>query len=65
MIFKGTLFNEFGHVGIVSKETNHSITIIQQNSGQFGNTRATFLLEKSKEKWLIDSKRVLGWLRKK
>lgn len=65
LIFKGTFFNKFGHVGIVSNVTSRSVTIIQQNSGQFGHTRETFLLEYSNGKWLIQNKRVLGWLRKK
>lgn len=35
LIFDGTTYNKYGHVAIVSKVTNNSIEIIQQNPGPY------------------------------
>jgi surface antigen len=64
LIFTGTLFNQYGHVAIVSKVTENEIEIIQQNLGPFGQARETFKLLKEENKWRIGNDRVLGWLRK-
>jgi surface antigen len=61
IIFDGTLFNEFGHVAIVSKVNRSNIEIIQQNSPK---TRENLHLKNTKGKWLIKNKRIKGWLRK-
>ena len=64
LVFKGTSFNKYGHVAIVSKVTKDRIEIIQQNPGPFSKSRETFLLSHTNGKWEIKEKRVLGWLRK-
>jgi surface antigen len=64
LIFDGTIFNKYGHVAIVSKVTDVEIEIIQQNAGRYSKTRNTFSLEQKEGKWVIDNKRILGWLRK-
>ena len=65
IIMDGTLFNKYGHVAIISKVTDIGIEIIQQNPGPFSPSRETFDLRRTKDdKWKIDNKRVLGWLRK-
>lgn len=64
LIFKGYLFNKFGHVAIVSKVTNNQIEIIQQNPGPFSSSREIYDLENKNEHWKIDNNRILGWLRK-
>jgi len=61
IIFDGTLFNEFGHVAIISKVNKNNIEIIQQNSRK---TREMFPLKNIKGKWLIKNRRIKGWLRK-
>jgi len=61
----GTIFNKYGHVAIISKVTNNTIEIIQQNPGPFSPSRETFDLNRTKDdKWIIDNERVFGWLRK-
>jgi surface antigen len=64
LIFKGTMFNKYGHVAIVSKVTDREIEIIQQNPGQSAQSRKTISLNKQGDKWQIKEKRILGWLRK-
>jgi len=65
IILKGSLFNRYGHVAIISKVTTTAIEIIQQNPGPFSPSRETFNLSKTKDnKWYINNERVLGWLRK-
>lgn len=64
LIFKGTVFNKYGHVAIISKVTNDKIEIIQQNPGPFGHPRVTYNLKFENNKWEIENERVLGWLRK-
>ncbi|MDQ7917393.1 CHAP domain-containing protein [Mesonia sp. MT50] len=65
LVFDGHTFNKFGHVAIISKVTENKIEIIQQNPGAYSKSRENFTLENKKEKWKIQNKRVLGWLRKK
>ncbi len=64
IVLKGTTFNKFGHVAIISKVSENEIEIIQQNPGAFGSSRKTYSLEYKKGKWKIKNERVLGWLRK-
>lgn len=61
VVFDGSVFNEFGHVAIVSKVTDSEIEVIQQNCGT--NTRETFSLMKQSGKYEIQNDRMLGWLR--
>lgn len=62
VIFDGSSFNNYGHVAIVSKVKAYNIEVIQQNVGT--KTRASFKLRKVGDKWRIESKQALGWLRK-
>jgi len=65
IIMDGTIFNKYGHVAIISKVTDKTIEIIQQNPGPFSPSRETFDLKITEDdKWKIDNDRVLGWLRK-
>lgn len=64
IIFDATLFNKYGHVAIISRVTDNKIEIIQQNPGPNGKSRETLKLSKKNDVWVIDNKRVLGWLRK-
>lgn len=63
IVFSPSVLNRFGHVAIVSKVTGNDVEIIQQNPGPFGSTREIFNLNQT-DKWEIDNKRILGWLRK-
>jgi surface antigen len=64
LIFDGTVHNKYGHVAIISNVTENEIEIIQQNPGQFGKSREIISLDKANEKWKVNNKRILGWLRK-
>ena len=64
LIFRGTTFNKYGHVAIISNQTEKEIEIIQQNPGIFGKSREKYNLIKENGKWKIDNDRILGWLRK-
>ena len=58
-----TTFNSYGHVAIITKVTDNSVEVIQQNVGL--ETRGEYKLSKTGDKWKIDSSHVLGWLRMK
>lgn len=64
LIFKGNLFNKFGHVAIISKVTNQEIKIIQQNPAPFSGSRENISLSNKNNKWKLDNSEILGWLRK-
>ncbi|MCF8332043.1 MAG: CHAP domain-containing protein [Bacteroidales bacterium] len=64
IVFKGTTFNKYGHVAIISKVLNDQIEIIQQNPGPLAHSRRNIDLFKKGRKWKIDNHLVLGWLRK-
>lgn len=64
LIFAGTIFNKYGHVAIISNVTDKEIEIIQQNPGSFSKSREIFSLNSKDGKWIINNKRILGWLRK-
>ncbi|MFO0506487.1 MAG: CHAP domain-containing protein, partial [Chryseotalea sp.] len=64
LIYKGTVFNKYGHVAIVSRVTDDEIEITQQNPGPYGQSRETYDLKFEKDKWKIDNDLILGWLRK-
>ncbi len=65
IIMKGSIFNKYGHVAIISKVNNNEIEIIQQNPGPYSPSRDSFKLSKNEEgKWKIKNERILGWLRK-
>lgn len=64
LIFDGSMFNQYGHVAIISKVTDMEIEIVQQNPGPLGKSRETIALENTNGTWVIKNKRVLGWLSK-
>ncbi|MCI4669043.1 MAG: CHAP domain-containing protein [Bacteroidia bacterium] len=64
IVFKGHLFNRFGHVAIVSAVSEDSIEIVQQNPGPFGKSRKSILMVQVDGKWEVKNNGVLGWLRK-
>ncbi len=64
IVYSQSLFNEYGHVSIISKVSETDIQIIQQNAGPFCKSRETYRLTKVNGKWYIENKRILGWLRK-
>lgn len=62
IVFDGNLFNQYGHVAIISKVNEDEIEIIQQNVGK--HSRDILMLNFSNNKWKIKDASVLGWLRK-
>lgn len=64
IIFKGSIFNRYGHVAIISNVNSDEVEIKQQNPGPYANSREKFNLKNTNNKWFIDNDRVLGWLRK-
>ena len=52
-----------GHLAIVSNIYDGAFEVIQQNAGPFSNTRALFGCGDYGNKYKVDNKRVLGWLR--
>jgi surface antigen len=65
VVFDGTLLNKYGHVAIISRVNDHEIELIQQNTGQLGQSREVIKLNKQAKKWKINHRYLLGWLRKK
>lgn len=64
IIFDGTVFNQYGHIAIISNVTHDEIEIIQQNPGPSGSSRAKYDLDYHQGKWIIKNNTVLGRLRK-
>jgi len=64
VIMDKTIFNPYGHVAIISNLNDSIVEIIQQNPGPFQPSRLTFGLSKTQNKWHINEKRIIGWLRK-
>ena len=64
IVFKGTLWNRYGHVAIISKVTETEIEIIQQNPGPFSSSREKIALVNQNNNWKINNDRISGWLRK-
>ncbi|HMC97264.1 MAG TPA: CHAP domain-containing protein [Flavobacteriales bacterium] len=62
LILDGSGGNPFGHVAIISRVEDGEVEVVQQNTG---STRNTYDLDRVNGLWRIDSKRVLGWLRRK
>ncbi len=60
VVFKTEGINIFGHIGIISKVTDTSIEMVQQNYGT--KTRITYDLKKIFGRYYMDDKEVLGWL---
>lgn len=64
LVFNKTSWNPFGHVAIVSKASDESIEIVQQNVGGKDDTREILDLSRFGGKWKVNSDSVRGWLRK-
>ena len=65
IVYKGTLYNEYGHVSIVSQVFENEIEIIQQNPGPMSPSRERIPLIKTADgRYQIDHSLILGWLRK-
>lgn len=62
LVMDKSLFNNFGHVSIISKVSDASVEVVQQNVFLF--TRENYDLKFIEGKWIVDNKRVLCWLRK-
>jgi hypothetical protein len=65
LVYAGSSGNPYGHVSIVSQVLENEIEIIQQNPGIGAPSRVKFNIIKENQKYRIDSKRILGWLRMK
>ena len=63
LVFGPSLLNPYGHIAIVSDVKNDRLEIVQQNPGPFSNSREIFKLSNSSGSWIIENRRVLGWLR--
>jgi hypothetical protein len=63
LIFKGTVFNRYGHVAIISELKENKIEVIQQNVGS--TSREEYSLEYKNNNFRIEHPGILGWLRKK
>jgi hypothetical protein len=64
LVLSATIFNSYGHVSIISKVTDDEVEVIQQNPGLLSDSRETYTLSFSQNKWTIENKRIFGWLRK-
>lgn len=64
LVYQASWYNRFGHVAIVTKVTENTISIIQQNAGPFSSTRASYNLTKENDRWKIEDSKIAGWLRK-
>lgn len=64
VVFAPWLLNRFGHVAIVSQVGPDFVEVIQQNAGPFGATRERYPLRVQDGKPVIDTPRLLGWLRR-
>jgi hypothetical protein len=62
LVFRATPDNRYGHVAVITTVWTDSLEIIQQNTGLA--TRRAIPITFSKNRWEIQDKRVLGWLRK-
>lgn len=65
VVFDGTIWNQYGHVAIISAVTDNEVEIIQQNPGPYSSSRDKFELIRAGEVWEIKDSELLGWLRKK
>jgi hypothetical protein len=63
LIYKGNMFNLYGHIAIISNIFDSEIEIIQQNPGPFTKSRENVLVEYKNGLWNIKKSRIIGWLR--
>ncbi len=62
VVFGPSHLNPFGHVAIISKVTDSSVEMVQQNVAK--NTRATYRLQSYNSYYNIAEPDILGWLSK-
>lgn len=62
LVFNATSDNKYGHVAIISTIWQDSLEIVQQNTGL--QTRRVIRYSFVQNRWELQDKRVLGWLRK-
>lgn len=65
IVLDKSMSNPYGHVAIISDVQPTTLEIIQQNPGINGSSRATYNLSMRENRWFIENKRTLGWLRMK
>lgn len=63
LIWKGSFWNPYGHVAIISEVNAQNLTIVQQNAGPFGNSQEKIGLNNENGNWEIEESAILGWLR--
>ncbi len=63
LVFDGHLGNKYGHIAIISKVSENSIEIIQQNAGPDAPSREELKLVLINDRWKVMNRRVLGWMR--
>jgi hypothetical protein len=64
LVFGPSLLNRYGHVAIVSRVSDSSLEIVQQNPGPLGSSRQRLRLSWDGSHWRCQNSRVVGWLRK-
>jgi len=63
IVFDGTIWNEFGHVAIISAVEADQIQIIQQNPGPSAASRIYIDIDISEGNYTVGRSDCLGWLR--
>ncbi len=63
LVFDATMFNQYGHVAIVSRVGESELELIQQNPGPLASSRAVVGLKQIDSKWEIEDAKLWGWLR--
>lgn len=64
LVFDGNVWNEYGHVAIISEVGEEDIEIVQQNPGPGAESRIRIGLTMEEGRWKIARGDALGWLRK-
>ncbi len=63
LVFDGHLGNKYGHIAIITAVTENDIEIIQQNPGPTEPSRKRIGLKKNGDRYVVEDKHVLGWMR--
>lgn len=63
LVYNATVFNPYGHVAIVAGIDEGTVTVIQQNPGPGGDSRETLGIRYKNGSWIVNNRRILGWLR--
>jgi surface antigen len=61
LVLDGWPGNQYGHVAIVGAVRDGRVEVVQQNTG---SSRQHYDLDLVDGKWRLDSRRVMGWMRK-